>query len=200
LGQAKDFTAIAVVERVAIEGDWDAAAYARRQTSVLLLRFLERTALGTPYPDVVERVVEVVRSRALAGQCELVVDATGVGRPVVDLLRRARLGCPILPATITGGGRETCAAGYHRVPKSDLIAGLQLLLQTTGLRIAGGLKYAAALTAEMTDMRVKLSGAGKEQFGAWREGTHDDLVLAVALACWAARRRFQAGERSERIL
>jgi hypothetical protein len=34
-------------------------------------------------------------------------------------------------------------------------------------------------------MQVKVSTAGNEQFGAWREGAHDDLVLAVALACWA---------------
>ena len=200
LGQAKDFTAIAAVERADVEGDWDAAAYARRIASVLRLRYLERTALGTPYPDVVERVVEVARSRALAGQCELVVDATGVGRPVVDLLRQARPGCAILPATITGGGRESYEAGYYHVPKRDLITGLQVLLQTSGLLIAGGLKHGAALMAEMAEMRVKVSGAGREQFGAWREGTHDDLVLAVALACWGARRAFRAGEQRGRIL
>ena len=36
-------------------------------------------------------------------------------------------------------------------------------------------------------MRVKVSASGHESFAAWREGTHDDLVLAVALACWRAR-------------
>ena len=39
---------------------------------------------------------------------------------------------------------------------------------------------------EMADMRVKVTCSGYEQFEAWREGTHDDLVLAVALACWRA--------------
>jgi hypothetical protein len=43
------------------------------------------------------------------------------------------------------------------------------------------LRYGAALVAEMAEMRVKVSGAGREQYGAWREGTHDDLVFAVAL-------------------
>jgi hypothetical protein len=37
-------------------------------------------------------------------------------------------------------------------------------------------------------MRVKITASGNEQYGAWREGEHDDLVLAVALACWGARR------------
>ena len=30
--------------------------------------------------------------------------------------------------------------------------------------------------------------AGNEQYGVWREGKHDDLVFAVALACWASKR------------
>ena len=39
-------------------------------------------------------------------------------------------------------------------------------------------------------MEVKVSAAGNEQFGAWREGQHDDLVLAVALACWAVDKAY----------
>jgi hypothetical protein len=35
---------------------------------------------------------------------------------------------------------------------------------------------------------VKLTSAGNAQYGASREGTHDDLVLAVALPCWGARK------------
>lgn len=200
LGQAKDFTAIAAVERVELDGGWDAAAYARRKAALLRLRYLERVPLGTPYPEVVERVVHVTRSDALAGRCRMAVDATGVGRPVVDLLRRAGPGCAIEPVTITGGERESYDAGYYRVPKRDLITGLQVLMQTQGLQISGGLPYGAALAAEMAEMRVKVSGAGREQFGAWREGTHDDLVFAVALACWAAGKGGGVGERRGRIV
>jgi len=32
--------------------------------------------------------------------------------------------------------------------------------------------------------------AGHDSYGAWREGAHDDLLLSVALACWAAEKRF----------
>jgi len=46
------------------------------------------------------------------------------------------------------------------------------------------------LKKEMMDMRVKATPAGNEQFGAWREGEHDDLVFAVALACWGAKKRY----------
>jgi hypothetical protein len=186
LGQSRDFTAIAAVERVELQGGWEAAVWAWRKETKLRLRFLERVPLGTPYPEVVERVVQVTRSRNLAGRCHLAVDGTGVGRPVVDLLRGARLGCPLMPAIITSGGLETMDQGYYKVPKRDLIIGMQVLLQRRELQIAGGLADGPALLKEMADMQVKVSLRGNEQYGAWREGTHDDLVLAVALACWSA--------------
>jgi hypothetical protein len=63
-----------------------------------------------------------------------------------------------------------------------------VVLQRGALQIAAGLKHGPDLVAEMAAMRVKVGGEGREQYGAWREGTHDDLVFAVALACWAARK------------
>ncbi len=38
-----------------------------------------------------------------------------------------------------------------------------------------------------------VDAARNMQFGAWREGTHDDLVLSVALACWGARKLYPSG-------
>ena len=76
----------------------------------------------------------------------------------------------------------------YRVPKRDLIVGLQVLMQQGGLQIAEGMKEGATLVKEMAEMRVKISGSGNEQFGAWRSGEHDDLVLAVALACWGVKK------------
>jgi len=64
------------------------------------------------------------------------------------------------------------------------------LLQRGGLQIAAGLKHGPDLVAEMAGMRVKVGCEGREQYGAWREGTHDDLVFAVALAYWAARKLY----------
>src|SRR5208283_4392770 len=89
LGQSHDFTAIAVLERAEVMGEWDPVLFGRPTFVKLRLRYLERPALGTSYPEIVDRVAEVARSADLAGRCHLIVDATGVGRPVVDLLRRA---------------------------------------------------------------------------------------------------------------
>ena len=88
LGQKRDFSAIVAVDR---------------QGTGLVVRYAERMPLGTPYPRVVERVREIVRSSQLLGNCTLSVDATGVGAPVVDMLSAARLGCELNAITITGG-------------------------------------------------------------------------------------------------
>jgi len=183
-GQSRDFTAIAAVERAETKGEWDAVMFAWKKVVSLQLRYLERIALGTPYTEVVERVVQVTRSPDLTGQCRLAVDGTGVGRPVVDLLRRAGPGCVLMAVNITSGLKQTYEGGYYGVPKRDLILGLQVLLQRGVLRIAAGLEHGPALVKEMAAMQVKISLAGHEQYAVWREGTHDDLVFAVALACW----------------
>jgi len=198
LGQSQDFTAIAVLERAELSGDWDPAMYAWRKTIALRLRHLERVPLGTPYTEVVDRVVVVTRSADLAERCQLIADATGVGRPVMDMLRRAGLGSSRLwPVLITGGDMETYANGHYRVPKRDLIVGLQLLLQRRGLQIAKGMQFGPVLAREMAEMRVKITPSGNEQYGAWREGEHDDLVLALALACWGVRKAYPCALRGE---
>jgi hypothetical protein len=183
-----DHTAVAVVERAELAGDWDPAMVAWREVVRLRVRYLERVPLGTPYPEIVERVRQMTHSRELKGQCHVVADATGVGRPVIDLLRRADLECVLMPVVVTSGVRETHDGGYYRVPKQDLIVGLQVLLQQGKLQIAAGLRHSETLVEEMAGMRVRTTHTGHEQFGAWREGQHDDLVFAVALACWGAKK------------
>ena len=139
------------------------------------------------YPDIAGKVREMARNPDLRDRCHLVVDATGVGRPVVDLLRRADLGCAMYPVMITGGTAEHSEGGYYHVPKRDLIVGLEVLLERKALRIAAELELAETLVKELTEMRVKVTPGGYEQYGAWRVGSHDDLVLAVALGHWGAR-------------
>lgn len=188
LGQLADYTAVAVLELAELRGPWDPVYYEWKKQTILRLRHLERMALGTPYPEVVERVRRVVRSGELLGQCRLMVDATGVGPPVVDMLRRVDLGCPMMPAMITGAELESSASGYYRVPKRDLVVGLQVMLQEGVLEISGGMAEARTLVEEMLAMRVRITPAMHEQYGAWRQGEHDDLVLAVAMAVWGAKK------------
>jgi hypothetical protein len=208
LGQQADFTAIAVAERLEVgtgeyEPDRTVLQY-QPQTGAIgpgtkertlrhyHLRHLERLPLGTPYPQVVEHVVALLTRPPLAQHVRLAVDATGVGLPVVDMFlaegprRRADLarGRTFYPVLITGGDQTTHERGIWRVPKRTLVASVQVLLQSERLKIAATLPEAATLTRELLNFRVKITLAAHETYEAWREGIHDDLVLATALAVW----------------
>jgi hypothetical protein len=71
------------------------------------------------------------------------------------------------------------------VAKSALVSRVSALLHCGELKIERELADAAALTRELQDFRVNFSSAGNAIFNA-REGSHDDLVLATALAVFGA--------------
>jgi hypothetical protein len=204
LGQQRDPSALSIIRRVAPPG-WDPAKadLDRPDDCIYELLGLKRYPLGTPYPEIVAHVGSLLQRQPLAGRPEerpywpcastptsLVVDATGVGPPVVDLFRQARLN-PIA-VTITGGFNATePEPDVWHVPKRDLVSVLQVLLQSRRLRIAARLPETAVLYRELQNFRARISPDGRDTYSAWREGDHDDTVLAVALACWAGERIFK---------
>jgi hypothetical protein len=197
LGQSRDYSTIAVVERAELRGDFDHAYWAWRKETAFRLRMLERIPLGTPYPDVARRIVEVTQAKELGGQSHLIVDATGVGRTVVDLLREERPAATLLPVVVTAAPLESMKDNYYVVPKRDLIVGLQVMFQQGRLQMAHDLQHADVFVEELLAMETKVTLAGREVYGVWREGKHDDLVFAVALACWGVRRAFPGGSRKD---
>jgi hypothetical protein len=187
LGQTRDFTALAVLER---QPPTDAGTVV--EPPEYALRHLHRFPLGTPYTEIVPAVAALVRSGPMA-ESPVVVDQTGVGRAVVDMLRQSAGW--VVPVTITGGHAVTGAEdGSFHVPKKELVTCLQVSMQSRRLRIARTLHEAAVLVRELQQFQVKITTAANETFGVWREGQHDDLVLAVALACWWAERNPPPGE------
>jgi hypothetical protein len=219
LGQANDWTALAIIEEPVWIGEptdvllgqdlalWNGTSRGWTSPAALLPRqrqfFRARSYAGhrPDRPPLYVRHLERTRHRsyvtigdelkALLGrpplgepdvQVALLVDHTGVGRGVVDYLRHIGLGlCAI---TITGGNEvHGSVLSDLTVPKRELIASAQVALQQGRLRIAPGLPEAATLTKELADYQVKISQSGHDTYNA-REGQHDDLVLAVSMACW----------------
>ena len=74
--------------------------------------------------------------------------------------------------------------GVLHVPKKELVGTLQVLLQTRRLQVSRSLPDAAVLVQELENFRAKVTAAKKETLESWREGRHDDLILAVAMAAW----------------
>jgi hypothetical protein len=186
LGQKHDHTAVAIVERPERVSENQQRIYNALAPLPweLRVRRVQRVMLGTPYPRVVEMIREITRERLIKGDCAVVVDGTGVGAPVIDMLRAADLGCEITAVTITGGERQSGkGSSWVSVPKKDLISAVQLALEKGELRIARRMGDVMTLVRELVD--VQISGT---RIGAARAGEHDDLVIALALACWRARR------------
>ncbi len=148
------------------------------------VRHLERPALGTKDPTIVARVKTLLASPPLTPRTPLVIDRTGVGRPVTDLFEGE--GVRPYAITITGGDEVLKDGAHHtKVPKRELVSTLVAVFQTERLKIAAGLTEGPVLANELTNFKVRVNLAtGNDSYEAWRESVHDDLVLAVALAVW----------------
>jgi hypothetical protein len=198
LGQVTDYAALALVhERAPTPEEIAALPEARRRTPepVHDIPYLHRWPLGTSYTRVIAATVARVRgvlAREIGARVWLIVDGTGVGRGVVDGLAEALTDVPaeMVAVIITSGTqprfdlRPDGNQEWH-VPKKDLIGAAQVLLQDGRLHVARGLAEAQTLTEELKNFRMKITASANAQYEAWREGDHDDLVLAVAMPCWA---------------
>lgn len=174
LGQANDYTALSVLERLDPEEGRNEAAYH--------VRHLERVR-NIPYPAIVTKTTEILQSPALEGNAALVVDQTGVGAPVVDLFRQA--GLDLVGVLIHGGDKAAHEGDTWRVPKRDLVGTLQVLFQGGRLKISSRLPMAAILQQELLNFKVKIDPVtAHDSYSAWRDQDHDDLVLSVAMAAW----------------
>jgi hypothetical protein len=176
IGQRRDPTAIAVIEEEV-----------RRNTEIHhIARHVERLPLGTPYPAVAERVAAVVRGvhAATSGEAPtLFVDATGVGTPIVDVLRAASVGdlAQLVAVYFTHGDRRKVERGEVKLGKAWLVSRLQALLQTGSLHLPRTAE-AEVLAQELLDYEIRVTEDANDRYGAFRVGTHDDLVTALGLA------------------
>jgi hypothetical protein len=189
LAQAQEPSAIAVLERTTTPDTADA----KRELTIYSVRHLERWPPGTTYTTMIERVVSMFSKPPLRNM-KLVIDQTGVGRAVVDLLRDEKTwGClqaDLTAVTITGGhGVNFADDGSWHVAKKHLVAPLQVLFQDHRLKIADILPDTGMLVKELNNFRAKITLAGDDTIEDWRQGQHDDLVLAIAIAAWQGERQ-----------
>jgi hypothetical protein len=165
----------------------------QKKAQRFLVKHLERLPLGLSYPVQIQHVSELLARPPLTGNPDtntppatLVVDDTGVGRAVSDLM----LGRGMEPMRVTiVAGNEQTVTGRNRwhVPKALLISGLDAHLHSGNLKIAGALTESGAIKNELLDFERSVSAAGRATYQA-RAGKHDDLILAVAISLWWALR------------
>ena len=199
VGQKVDPTAICVAEP---EGD------------AFMIRYLQRLALGMPYPKIAERLAELVGNltdrlyrqawaaiakqpgsqlidqAALRREAEasiwLLIDATGVGGPVCDMVTEPLRGTAVSMTRVLFTYGDRYKGGWGRreakLGKAYLVSRLQALLQGKRVKLPRTAE-AQALAEELLDYEIKVTEDGNDKYGAFKVGSHDDLVTALGLAC-----------------
>jgi len=176
LGMMSDFTALAILRQDTIASE---GKRLRRYACLHLQRWL-----GVDYPTIAGELDDMFAS--LSPPATLVIDETGVGIAVTQILRRAKLPIAKLRGiTITAGHQVNDRPdGGYNVPKKQLVSAGQAKLQTGQLDIHPKLKDAAALRKELATFTAKIRLNATESFEAWRESDKDDLVFACCMAIW----------------
>jgi hypothetical protein len=192
IGQVNDSTAIVILERIKA-APREGLHHALRQEAIdearavpvrLDLVDIERIPLGTLYPEQVARITDALRFPLIEG-VRTYLDMTGVGRPVLQMLREAGVrdmhGISITsakaPATRTPNG--------WNVGKAELVNAVQIEMQTGRLRFGHKVEHVEKLVRELKEFRARINASGNTTFNA-REGQHDDLVLALSYAVFGA--------------
>lgn len=172
LGQARDSSALVVL---AVDRFWGQRPHrVTHEHCSRLVRsvcHVERFALRTPYPEIVENVMQLLPKDAT-----LAIDATGVGAAVTDLFRGKTLG-RLMPVVLTSGESEGQAHGVYTVPKAHLASRLEVAVQQRSFWFGEQVAGREMLFDELCGL--------KKGFTARGQG-HDDVAMALALAWWGA--------------
>jgi hypothetical protein len=173
LGLRRDPTALVVVERIArATGEYDRVLMCHVMETLYVVRQVRWYPLETPYVQIPVEVRQVMQGLSEGVSKTLTVDATGVGAPVVELLKKAGFTARMRPVVITGGESVGKLPHAETVPRRVLLENLRILLENQSVRFPKGLD-------NWEDLRRELLGLGR---AGSRE--RDDMAFALALACW----------------
>lgn len=176
-GQRKDPTAIAVAEIQERKTD-------RWFENHFLIRHLERLPPGTSYPAITERLTELIQNlrRQHKAAILLYLNATGIGTPVMDMIRRQPISARVWDVYFNHGDRRVVVDDREiKLGKMLVVARLQTLLQANRLHLPQS-EEARILAEELMAYEVKVAEDANERYGMFKVGSQDDLVTALGLA------------------
>ena len=172
LGQRTSHSAFIVLERFDEKPEFADMLRGAGLKTRYIVRQAERVPLGMPYHEVVRKLKGMVTRIKERGICIVVVDESGAGIPIVEMMRK-ELGCNVVGITITSGKHATPG----NVPRSSLITKMQVMAERGELEIAASCRDIEALQQELASLTLTKSAQT------------DDLALALCLACWRAKPR-----------
>jgi phage FluMu gp28-like protein len=147
--------------------DFSVIAVVTRQGDQVRLVYYKRWPLETPYASVIGSVKVI--SEKLGGVVKILVDQTGVGEYVVEDMQKSGL-------------RNVEGITLSLPVKQEILGHLKQLMQNRLFTYP----FDVDLSGELNIERFELTKTGQVQF-SHPEGTHDDILWAVALAVYASR-------------
>ena len=186
LGQAQDFSAVAVLRR-----QWWRAGESPNSDPPRMwheVQTLHQWPLGTLYPEIADDIATQFRrienSHSRLG-AKLVVDQGGPGRPVIDMLKQQH-GLRPVGVTITGGDVvHERTDGSLTVPKRDITSALIVAAQAGDLKVDETSEFYPTYEEELATFGYKINQTtGHTSYESLEDRVHDDLVVAVALGLW----------------
>ena len=156
--------------------------------------YLKRFNLQMLYTDISTKLANLDRQLSqLAAQegkeaiVTYVLDSTGIGGPVAEVVCKKLPYARIMKAYITGGIATTYSPEDPwevHIPKGQLISGLMAAYDRGIISVPRDSKEAAAIEEELANFEIHISEAGHDTYYA-APSKHDDLVIALALSVWA---------------
>lgn len=135
-----------------------------------------------PYDQVIDDAYDRLHDVRLLQNCSHLIDITGVGQPVWDMM--VRRGMSPIGISFTSGLQVHPAPYGFTVPKIEMLSALQLALRQKALKFSNGLdqEIVDQIIHEFASFRDKRP-EGKS-LESWREKDHDDIIFALAMNVW----------------
>lgn len=175
LAKSSDYTAISIVEQVP-------------QKRFYRLKSLIRPRLGTSYMAIADKLNQIIsRSELRTDGLKplLVIDGTGVGAAVEDILRSGGMN----PVSIKiHGGKEIHWRGLEiGVPKKDLVISLLSVFNQGRLQIPREIPEKDMILEELQKFKVRINPRTRRATFSG-DGAHDDIILSLAMGIFAGEK------------
>ena len=188
LGQLRDYSAISVIRLIettravtAAGNDTNRVYDAYDVFTEYRLIHLERFQLS--YVEALDRLEAVIRHPDIQlDQKEIVMDASGLGQPVIEMAWGR--GLEVSPIVITGGENPRYSDGKYFVPRTELISCLIAIFQSERIKIAGELELKKLLVDELSSLQLKKRPTGSESYETALTSQHDDMAISLAMPLW----------------
>jgi len=193
LGNVADTTAVAIVQHVKSPAngpqgkgeEWHVRHLDRSPSGTYPLEIAAHLSkhLGQLQATEEKEKTEHNVIRDVVLQIDLIVDQTAVGEPVADVVLESlsRYGRRVI---ISGTHSVSYSDGADHIPKQTLTSTVAAMLAVGHLKIGEDVRGKKELIEELIRYNGRSTSTSGLAVNTWREQPADDLVFAVALACW----------------